>query len=78
MSKTIKDAVADVGMELCRCVDRANMMAKEHAFKALDGDQTEAAKAREYRAQASAYETAMKQVDGLRFAIERGDFKQSF
>lgn len=61
-------------MELCRCVDRANAQAKEHALKAIDGDQKELIAAKEHRAMATAYECAMKRVDELRFAIERGDF----
>lgn len=75
MSNSIKDAVADVAMRLSRSVDRVTAQAKEHAFKALDGDPSEMLGAKECRAMASAYENAMKIVDELRFAIDRGDFK---
>lgn len=74
MKKTIRDGVADLGMSICRMADGATAQAKEYALDALGGDTKAQGKALEYRAAAKAYTNAVKTIDELRIAIERGDF----
>jgi hypothetical protein len=74
MKKTIRDGVANLGMSICRMADGATAQAKEYALDALDGDAKAQSKALEYRAQSKAYMSAVKAIDELRIAIERGDF----
>lgn len=74
MKKPIRDGIAELGIELCRCADRVTSEAKEHAFKALDGDEKAATAARECKAMAAAYMIATEKVDDLRRALERNEF----
>lgn len=74
MSKSIRDLIADLGLDLCRRADQATACAKTHALKALDGDADEAAKARECRGNSVAFMEAVRAVDDLRVRIEKGDF----
>lgn len=74
MKKPIRDAMVDLGLRISRMADGSTAQAKEYALDALDGDAKAQNKALEYRAAAKAYMNAVKAVDDLRVAIERGDF----
>lgn len=76
MKKTVRDAICDLGIELCKMADRSTEQAKIHALSALDEINVDDRRAAlEHRAMAGAYMVAVKRVDELRFAIERGDFQ---
>ena len=73
--KTIRDALADKSMELCRAAERSTERAKTAALEALDGDQESDRLARESRAMASAFMEASKMLDDLRVKVEQGEFQ---
>ena len=73
MKKTIRDALSDLEISLCKMADLATGNAKSSALKSLDGDTAAELEARKLKAKADAYMLACEKVEDLRRAVESGE-----
>ncbi len=69
----IKDAVANLAMDMQRCADGCLREAKDEAYVALDGDLAARERSIRWAARSKVYAEVVKNLDNLRISIENGE-----